>query len=127
MKIPLSFLHRKAQSNFMPIVLVCITLLVAVVFLAMGSQLTQQLRRTVVTCENYNNTAYVWNEATDLCINESGNSWYNYTPNNTGAVVTAAGFSTTNTISSFLPTLGLIAIFTIVIGAIVGMLYLRNG
>jgi len=36
------------------------------------------------------------------------------------------GLSTIQTVSSFVPTLGLIFVFIIVIGAIVGMLYLRS-
>lgn len=123
MKNPFS--SRKGQ--WVTLAGVAIMLVIVVVFLAMAGVLTQQLRKTVVTCENYNNTAYVWKESENLCVNASYNSLYNYTPNNSAYMVTAYGMDTTNTISGFLPTLGLIAVFIVIIGAIVGMLYLRTG
>jgi len=42
------------------------------------------------------------------------------------ANATNFGLATVQTISSFVPTLGLIFVFIVVIGAIVGMLYLRS-
>lgn len=102
---------------------IAVTFVVIGVIFAIGFSILQQNQTTFATCES----GFAYSSSTDNCINATNSS--SSTRNVLGTYAYNATKGTQNgmaNITGYLPTIGLVTAAVIVVGLVIGLLYLKN-